>query len=120
MKYNLFVYGTLMWEETQRALLGRSPQTVDALLYDYRRLKIRRESYPGIKKSPGYSVNGKLLLGLTEEELRVLDQYEGEEYERIEVRVKTPEGEFIDAFVYVIKDEFSDILKDEEWNEKGY
>ncbi len=120
MKYNLFVYGTLMWEETQRALLGRSPETMDALLYDYKRLKVRGESYPGIRKSPGSSVRGKLLLRLTEEELRVLDQYEGEEYERTEVKVKTPDGEFIDAFVYVIKDEFSNILKDEEWNEKGY
>ncbi|HHN65745.1 MAG TPA: gamma-glutamylcyclotransferase [Nitrospirae bacterium] len=118
-KHSLFVYGTLMWPEVLRAVIGRTCcQMQEAVLYGFKRCRVRGEIYPAIKKAPRSKVVGKLVRDLTEKELRLLDEYEGGEYERIQVRVNTASNREEDVFTYVIKDEYQHLLDDREWDER--
>lgn len=84
----LFVYGTLMDPETCRGLLGRAPQCEPAELAGYERRKVRHASYPAIIATAGATVRGLALRGISKSELAALDDYEGDEYERIPVKTR--------------------------------
>ncbi|KGO63999.1 hypothetical protein PITC_013670 [Penicillium italicum] len=119
----LFFYGTLMApqilhkvihgqanpEPWQKALLRFQP----AILHGYRRHRVQNADYPGIvavpepqtdtekssapKTSAGTSVIGTLVSGLTDGDVHRLDRYEGSEYEKRPVAVRTlqetPDGD---------------------------
>ena len=70
--------------------MGRSVKGVPAILKGYRktRVKIEGEFYPIIKKSPNGSVKGLVLL-VTQKELKLLDDWESENYERRKIRLKS-------------------------------
>jgi len=114
---NLFAYGTLMWPEVIYDLLGRSIPMENALLKGYKRCRIKRVAYPGLKKDDSSEVRGKLLRDLTPTDLKRLDRFEGVEYERILVDVQTEKGQER-AFVYIIKPEYVDILEEAPWDEE--
>ena len=80
----LFVYGTLMFDAVLVTLLKRLPKSHPARLKGYRRFAIRDRVYPAIVPEAGSSVCGLVLLGLTAEERRILDEFEDEDY------IKTP------------------------------
>ncbi len=111
MKSNLFVYGTLMIPEMLYALTKKRFKMVDAVLDDYKRLRIRKKSYPALIPSPGDSVAGKLILDLEEEDLKILDFYEDDEYIRKEITILDHAA---DVYIYNASRE---ILKDRDWSE---
>jgi len=100
--HRLFVYGTLKQEDLLRRLLGKVPPAVDASLNHYRRYRLRGRAYPGIRYRHHDHVDGRLLSGLSATQLQALDRYEGSEYRRTRVRVKTPTGK-LPAWVYVLR-----------------
>ncbi|KAJ6131950.1 hypothetical protein N7471_007165 [Penicillium samsonianum] len=111
----LFFYGTLMApqilhrvihgqanpEPWQKAMLRFQP----AILHGYRRHRVRNADYPGIvallepqsemekssapRTSAGTSVIGTLVSGLTDGDVHRLDRFEGSEYEKKRVTVRT-------------------------------
>lgn len=88
---SVFIYGTLMAPQVLKGLIGRVPDLVKpAILSNYRRHPVKEHVFPGIIPcSTGASTTkGLLLEGLSENELKVLDWYEGEEYIRRDVKVK--------------------------------
>jgi hypothetical protein len=58
-----------------------------AILHDYCRHKVLYADYPGIVPQQGASVRGTFVTGLTDENVRSLDWFEGTEYERVKVAV---------------------------------
>ncbi|KAJ5512207.1 hypothetical protein N7463_001759 [Penicillium fimorum] len=110
----LFFYGTLMApqilhkvihgqanpEPWQKAMLRFQP----AILHGYRRHRVQDADYPGIvavretkteaekssapKTSPGPSVMGTLVSGLTDADIYRLDRFEGSDYEKKQVTVR--------------------------------
>ncbi|KAJ1277856.1 hypothetical protein BS78_04G035300 [Paspalum vaginatum] len=102
--HSVFIYGTLMAEEVVRVLLGRAPPSSPAVLPDHRRFSLRGRVYPAILPVRGHAVNGKVLRGLTDRELHVLDMFEDEEYVKTTVEVSLPvsdaSGKSL-AFAYV-------------------
>lgn len=96
----LFVYGTLMDPETCRGLLGRAPQCEPAELTGYERRTVRHASYPAITATAGATVRGLVLRGLSKSEMAALDDYEGDEYERIPVKTRV-NGIDVKAWAYV-------------------
>ncbi|MBN2806068.1 MAG: gamma-glutamylcyclotransferase [Prolixibacteraceae bacterium] len=101
----LFVYGTLLFPEVVKKLIGKHV-TQKAVLDNYRRIEIiergQRLPYPALLPLAGARTEGMLLSGLTAQELLLLDEYEGEEYERTEVSVLTDTGT-CKAWCYVWK-----------------
>jgi len=71
---DLFVYGTLLDLETRRAVVGRPCRTRVAALAGYVR---RVGRYPYLAADATARTAGRLLLGLTLDELARLDDYEG-------------------------------------------
>ncbi len=85
----LFTYGTLQDPETQQRLLGRAlgdgkPDT----LLGYRLAKLAgiHQVYSILQPHPGSTVAG-LLFEVSQEELQQLDDYEGDAYQRVSVRL---------------------------------
>ena len=101
----MFVYGSLQSSEVLQILLHRVPLRRRAQLKGYKRFAVPRRTYPGIAKVARGSggggeeeeddgsavVNGLVLLGLTERDVAILDEFEGEEYERITETVRLVE-----------------------------
>ena len=89
----LFVYGTLQHPPLLARLLGRVPPSVAAELVGHRAAPLTGRVYPGLVVDAAHTAPGRLLLDVTDEEVAVLDTFEGPEYERVGVVVRTSEGE---------------------------
>mmetsp|Transcript_12319 Transcript_12319/g.17730 ORF Transcript_12319/g.17730 Transcript_12319/m.17730 type:complete len:179 (+) Transcript_12319:146-682(+) len=119
-----FVYGTLMAEEVIQGLIGRVPtMSSPAFLPGYSRWSVVNQVYPGIVKHDSTSiltdatvddiilfnemtnmpiVEGKLLLGLTPNEMKIFDWFEEVNimYKRDVVRVAV-DKHWVDAEAYI-------------------
>ncbi|KAI9393743.1 hypothetical protein POPTR_006G278900v4 [Populus trichocarpa] len=89
--HNVFVYGSLLADDVVRALLSRIPQSSPAILNGYHRFSIKGRVYPAILPVENKKVSGKVLHGITDPELYILDEYEDVEYERVTVDVSLME-----------------------------
>lgn len=101
--HTLFVYGTLMVKEVAEKIIG-SYATETAILKNYKRFKIfigdEEMPYPAIVFDEGKLTEGLLFRNLSDEYIDLLDQYEGEDYDRVRAKIETP-TETLDAWIYV-------------------
>ncbi|RAY14951.1 gamma-glutamylcyclotransferase [Actinomadura craniellae] len=109
----LFVYGTLRFPEVLQALLGRVPNRAPAEAPGLRVVALPGRVYPGLIPGAGIA-RGLLLTGLTVREQRVLDDFEGPEYERR--RIGLGDGRHAAAYLW---DPDADHL-DEEWSPQDF
>jgi gamma-glutamylcyclotransferase (GGCT)/AIG2-like uncharacterized protein YtfP len=105
----LFIYGSLRDPQVRARLLGDRDGLVTrpATLHGYSRLMVPDFDHPfvvpGTPGTPEDRVDGDLLLGLTDADYAVLDQYEDVDdglYARAAVTVQTPDGP-VDAWTYL-------------------
>ncbi|KAK3041536.1 hypothetical protein RJ639_002222 [Escallonia herrerae] len=100
--HTVFVYGSLLADEVVRVLLKRIPLSSPAILNDYHRYSIKGRVYPAIIPLEKKNVTGKVLLGITDPELDILDTFEDVEYERRSVVVSLVDSsEKVQAYTYV-------------------
>ncbi|KAL0922193.1 hypothetical protein M5K25_006162 [Dendrobium thyrsiflorum] len=85
--HNVFVYGSLLADEVVNALLKRMPPCSPAILNGYHRYSIKGRVYPAILPVESKKVIGRVIKGVTDAELHVLDAFEDEEYKRSTVEV---------------------------------
>uniref|UniRef100_A0A1J3CRT4 Putative gamma-glutamylcyclotransferase n=1 Tax=Noccaea caerulescens TaxID=107243 RepID=A0A1J3CRT4_NOCCA len=85
--HSVFVYGSLMADDVVRLLFKRVPQTASAILPDFHRFSIKGRVYPAILPAEADKVSGKVLFGITDDELYILDEFEDIEYTRENVQV---------------------------------
>lgn len=93
-----------------------------AILHDYCRHQVKYADYPGIVHESGKCVRGTYVTGLTAMDMRRLDNFEGNEYGRVVVKVQllnedetVAEGEpGVECSVYVYK--YDQHLVDAEWD----
>ena len=89
---NLFVYGTLKKPEIQRKTIKRVQLGQADTLQGFKRskIKIQGKSYPIIIPTEKNSsiIKGKIL-SVNKKELKKLDNYEGEEYKRMKITLKS-------------------------------
>jgi gamma-glutamylcyclotransferase (GGCT)/AIG2-like uncharacterized protein YtfP len=97
----VFVYGTLQDETLVVRLIGRRLPWRPAVLPDHERRLDATIGYPVIHAAPGACVHGRVLDGVDAATLAAFDAYEGGEYRRQVVWVKTEGGGAVDAYVYV-------------------
>lgn len=101
MTSRIFVYGTLRDEHLVRRLLGRPLPWRPAVLDGYRCTTDASIGFPVVHPLAGASVDGRLLENVDRDALAALDAYEGREYRRVTVRVRTSDGRSVDAYAYV-------------------
>ncbi len=100
----LFVYGTLTDGTFVGHLLEHPVEGEPAVLVDFERLELVGFDYPVVVEAPGERVEGLIYRGLSAEEFRRLDAYEGVAeglYRRVVARVVTGDGDGEATFVYV-------------------
>lgn len=92
-----------------------------AVLDDYCRHRVLRADYPGIIAEEGHSVLGIYATGLTANDVRLLDYFEGPEYDKVKVKVtladrdgNKKDGEVKDTTAYVFRN--PDHLVKTEWD----
>ena len=94
---SVFVYGTLTSPQVVRILLGRDiPAMIPARLDGHSRHPVINRVYPGMLKSSEKDhtkretsfVNGCILADVTPKEMKLLDWFEADEYERQIVHVQ--------------------------------
>lgn len=96
-----FTYGSLMCEDIFRAVAGPPGRTEPATLAGYRRHPVRGADYPGIRPADDATVDGMLYHGVSAIALARLDAFEGAQYRREAVEVRTAGGAVVAAWVYV-------------------
>jgi len=84
-----------------------------ALLSGYHRKKVNGKSYPVIIPGTGV-VQGLMYSNLDDKDMAVLDDYEGDEYERVPVKALLPDNVEIDCYVYKEKRGFVEVSH-EDW-----
>lgn len=116
-------YGTPRPSALQKSLLTIRP----AILHSYCRHKVRDCDYPAIVPSPGASVRGTYVQGLTDADVWRLNIFEGDQYTREKVQIKLLEqgsdtvndqgedGPELEAETYVWASGEED-LEQEEWD----
>ncbi|KAB5513689.1 hypothetical protein DKX38_027595 [Salix brachista] len=101
--HNVFMYGSLLADDVVRALLSRTPQSSPAILNG--QFSIKGRVYPAILPVENKKVRGKVLQGITDLELYILDEFEDVEYERVTVDVSLMDSSNkSQAFAYVWSD----------------
>ena len=96
-------------------ITGRRFPSEPATLEGFARSMLRGEAYPGIAPAAGARTQGTLYSGLDPESLALLDRFESELYERLELRVATASGER-SAFAWVVRSQHRMLLTDEPWD----
>ncbi|KAH8766905.1 AIG2-like family-domain-containing protein [Hyaloscypha sp. PMI_1271] len=130
--HTAFFYGTLMAPEVLHRVcygpgaVGNDPAKTflasqllvqPAILHDYCRHRVRGCDYPGIVPETGHTVRGTFVTGLTDGDIFRLDAFEGNEYERIKVKVELVEvsGRFVEASTYMYA-AGEECLEKKEWS----
>ncbi|KAF2153492.1 hypothetical protein K461DRAFT_278302 [Myriangium duriaei CBS 260.36] len=124
----LFFYGTLLSPSIlSRVIHGPSNPTftpsntyilnTPAVLPSHQRHRVRHADYPAIIPSalPTASVRGTLASHLTDMDVRRLDIFEGDEYTRRRVTVRTEKGDEVQAETYIWT-AGRERLENEEWD----
>lgn len=114
---NVFAYGSLMFDQVWSKVVSGRYAKVTARLYGYKRRKIRGEVYPAVL--PGTNrdhVDGIIYLDVSKGDLKNLDAFEGEYYQKQMAECGLPDGSNVTAWVYVFKEQYRDLLEDEPWD----
>jgi gamma-glutamylcyclotransferase (GGCT)/AIG2-like uncharacterized protein YtfP len=124
MPKNLFTYGSLMyspvWEKIVRDSGAETYANQLGRIDGYSRHAVMGETYPGVIPAPGGSVRGRVYFNLSSADLARLDNFEGPDYERIEVSVvldagKTGQAEsVVQAGLYLYRHQ--DRLTPQDWS----
>lgn len=106
--HNVFVYGSLLADDVVRVLLKRIPQFSSAILPGYHRFSIKGRVYPAILPVENNNVTGRVLFGITDPELLILDEFEDFEYQRTTVDVSlmdTADKLQVQAYIWTNKND---------------
>jgi len=119
MSRYLFAYGTLQFPQVLRALTARSLPGEPATLDGYARFLVRGAHYPGIVPRADTRTGGVLWRGVTDADLKVLDRFEGDLYERVVVDAVTRDGPRR-AWCYVVAPRQRQRLTGEPWTNEHF
>ena len=117
MTVHVLTYGSLMFDRVWSKVVGGVYKKSGATLYGYKRRKIRGAIYPALL--PGTEadyVDGTIYLNVCRSDTKILDEFEGEQYQKEMAECELSDGSSIIASVYVFKEKYRDLIKDEEWD----
>lgn len=106
-----------MFDQVWSKVVSNRYAKVTARLYGYKRRKIRGEVYPAVL--PGTNrdhVDGIIYLDVSKSDLKNVDAFEGECYQKQMAECGLTDGGTITAWVYVFKEQYRDLLEDELWD----
>ena len=99
---HLAVYGTLQFPEILLSLLGRVPTMEPGLIVDHEARRLPGVSFPGRVAVTGGSAPAHVVVDLTDAEWEVLDAYEDDFYQLVDVVVRIEGGLEVPAISYAV------------------
>ena len=104
-KMNVFAYGELMKKERLKELINRIPEMKKGKIFGFEKFFDKSIGYYGVRKKEkeNSTVEGTILFDISEDELKIFDDYEdeGEYYFRTETIAYDDEGNKYKVFVYL-------------------
>ncbi len=82
--------------------------------------KVRNAAYPGVVRSPNSETAGILYTGISEEELELIDLFEGDLFTRKLLNVIQQSNKMCKAWVYILSDRNKDKLTNNPWILKDF
>lgn len=116
MSEHLFCYGTLCFADIMRRVSGALPRSTPGMLLDYACYGLAGLPYPGIVPQCGNRVNGVLYQGLSRAQFAKLDAYEGAQYRRIRVWIRSGQDQRVRAWTYVLQPRYYHRLSGQAWS----
>lgn len=104
-----------MFEDVWNRLVKGNYLSQKATLMGFARRSVKEDEYPVIFQADEL-VEGVVYYDINEEDMVILDTFEGEYYERQEVELLV-KNEPIKASVYVLKEKYFDIIDPKPWSE---
>lgn len=117
---NIFVYGTLMFDNVWERVVTRRYQKQAAILPGFKRLQVKGEKYPGLVRSFAGAVQGFIYFDVTARDVGLLDKFEGEYYCRRRLRVRTADGRVHTASAYVFGRRYRRLLGVSSWDPQRF
>ncbi len=112
----LFCYGTLVFPDILRRVCGARAAGRPAVLQNHACYSVQGCVYPGVVPEPGARTHGVVYDSIDYAQLRRLDRYEGDEYERRRVFVSLADGRLCRAWTYLMREDAGDRLTEEHWD----
>lgn len=113
---HVFAYGTLMFPEVWRAVVGREFLSVEGTADGYAIYRVQDAVFPGIVEAGEREhVRGVVYLDVDHASLARLDLFEDDFYTRQSVWVDCADGERRSADAYVVPAANRSVLTDERW-----
>lgn len=109
-----------MYETVWHALLKSPYQSCSATLNHYARYAVCGETYPGIRPATAQSVTGRVLLNLSPAAFTILDEFEGDFYQRQTVHVDSDIAAGLVCQCYVVKADYYAQLCDTPWSVEAF
>lgn len=113
---HIFTYGSLMCPQIMERVCGFQLISRPATLHHFHRSRLHLLDYPGIFALQNAHVPGILYLDLPTPALRRLDDFEGDQYVRQEVKVELDGGQYLSAMTYVLQAHCQTLATGEEWD----
>jgi gamma-glutamylcyclotransferase (GGCT)/AIG2-like uncharacterized protein YtfP len=118
---HVFTYGTLMFPEVWKAVVGRKFETIPGTAAGYAIYRVRGTVYPAMTTASVTSiVPGLLYLDVDAESIVRLDRFEGPHYERLEIKIDCADGVSRQAATYVVPNERGHLLTTEPWTPESF
>jgi gamma-glutamylcyclotransferase (GGCT)/AIG2-like uncharacterized protein YtfP len=118
---HVFTYGTLMFPEVWRAVVGQPFESVTGHAAGFAIYRVRDALFPGIIASGTTdSVRGVLYLDVDDRSVARLDRFEDDFYRRLTIVVDCDDGRQLEADAYVVPSQHRAVLTDESWSGDGF
>lgn len=118
---NLFTYGSLMFAEVWSQLVRGDYVKRPARLHGFTRRRVHGDVYPVIFRSNnGEWVDGFVYFGVSDDDLRRLDTFEADAYDRQMHTVIVEGSEKHQADAYVLKDCYKYLVNNSEWDPQWF
>jgi gamma-glutamylcyclotransferase (GGCT)/AIG2-like uncharacterized protein YtfP len=113
---HVFTYGTLMFPEVWKAVVGREFASVAGTANGYAIFRVRDAVFPGIiAASARDAVRGVVYLDVDPDSVARLDLFEDDFYQRETLQIECDDHERRSAEAYVVPDANRAVLTDDTW-----
>jgi len=104
-----------MYDEVWNRIVKGNFQKSPGCITGFRRVGVRNEDYPGLVKGDGI-VTGCIWYEVDDRNLKRLDVFEGEYYERKTIIAVNESGENLEVNVYIFRNSFRKLLTETDWD----
>lgn len=114
---HVFTYGTLMFPEVWRAVVGQDFPTVEGSAVGFEIRRVRDAVFPGITQAGEHDlVRGVVYLDVGDAALARLDLFEDDFYQRRTIWIDCDDGQRRAAEAYVVPEQNRGILSADPWD----